>query len=377
MTCVTCAAHTVVDERPVARRRRRRCPHDTARERDAPPRTVALLCALALPAAPALAQEAPATPPSVTYTVDESDAAVRGAARHDDAAVLRRRRTAPATGSRCRRTGTASSSPTRTASSRPLQTALETPLPPLREHWISRGLRVGLQQLQQERLRRRGGRRPRRRPCSRRSPRASGGRPTRVYATGVSMGGHVVGAMIERFPTAYAGALPLCGVMGDEALYDYFLSHAAAAQTLAGLDVPLPAPADYLTDVAPEIRDELGYGPGVRLNGGGHQLSAVTERLSGGERPLFEQAFEFWSDTAAIRRAALPARRLRRRADRRSGHGGEHLRDQHRAGATSSTTTPRSPRSRRRSTRPSRAGRRPRRRRSRRSRGRSAPPPRC
>ncbi len=122
-----------------------------------------------------------------------------------------------------------------------------------------------------------------------------------VYATGVSMGGHIVGAMIEQFPDTFDGALPVCGVMGDEELYDYFLGHAAVAQTLAGLeDVPIPAPADYLSAVVPQIRTALGYGPGVSLTDAGQQLSAVTEDLTGGERPLFDEAFEFWSDTAAI-----------------------------------------------------------------------------
>lgn len=125
--------------------------------------------------------------------------------------------------------------------------------------------------------------------------------PGEVLATGVSMGGHIVGAMIEQYPDTFVGALPACGVMGDVALYDYFLSHAAAAQTLAGLeDTPVPAPDDYLTDVVPQIKAALGYGPGVSLTDAGHQLSAVTENLTGGERPLFDEAFEFWSDTAAI-----------------------------------------------------------------------------
>jgi len=129
----------------------------------------------------------------------------------------------------------------------------------------------------------------------------TGKTPERVYATGVSMGGHIVGAMIERYPNTFVGALPACGVVGDQALYDYFLGHAAAAQTLAGLNnVPIPAPDNYLTEVAPQITAKLGYGPGVSLTDAGQQLSSITEGLTGGERPLFDEAFEFWSDTAAI-----------------------------------------------------------------------------
>ncbi|MGH2609416.1 MAG: alpha/beta hydrolase, partial [Tepidiformaceae bacterium] len=39
------------------------------------------------------------------------------------------------------------------------------------------------------------------------------GKPNRIYLYGVSMGGHVVGHMIEKWPNTFAGALPVCGVM--------------------------------------------------------------------------------------------------------------------------------------------------------------------
>ena len=261
---------------------------------------VALVCALGVPASPALAQQAPAPAP-VTYAVDVTQLPFEATA-----GTTTERRWGVLNGAGYRMEVPANWNGELVTYSHgfvsPLRPALETPLPPLRDYYISRGYAwastsyskngyvveeaVGETQALLGQF-------------------ASLFRPaTRTYATGVSMGGHVVGALIERFPDSYAGALPVCGVMGDEALYDYFLGHAAAAQTLAGADVPLPAPNDYLTAVAPEIRDTLGYGPGVTLDGGGHQLSAVTERLTGGERPLFDQAFEFWSDSAAV--AGLP-----------------------------------------------------------------------
>src|SRR4029434_10028569 len=40
------------------------------------------------------------------------------------------------------------------------------------------------------------------------------GKFNRVSLHGVSMGGHVVGHMIERWRNSFAGALPICGVMG-------------------------------------------------------------------------------------------------------------------------------------------------------------------
>jgi hypothetical protein len=40
------------------------------------------------------------------------------------------------------------------------------------------------------------------------------GHPRRTWITGHSMGGHITGVAIEQYPGAYAGALPMCGVMG-------------------------------------------------------------------------------------------------------------------------------------------------------------------
>src|ERR1700712_2705488 len=53
--------------------------------------------------------------------------------------------------------------------------------------------------------------------------------PSKIYITGVSMGGHITAAAIEdeAFATAnnkgkYNGAAPMCGVVGDTELFDYF-----------------------------------------------------------------------------------------------------------------------------------------------------------
>src|SRR6202022_17404 len=51
----------------------------------------------------------------------------------------------------------------------------------------------------------------------------TGRAPSSTFVTGHSMGGHITGALIEQYPDAYVGALPMCGVMGDVALFDYFL----------------------------------------------------------------------------------------------------------------------------------------------------------
>jgi hypothetical protein len=38
------------------------------------------------------------------------------------------------------------------------------------------------------------------------------------------MGGHVTAA-IEQYPQAYDGAMPICGVLGDHELFDFFLDY--------------------------------------------------------------------------------------------------------------------------------------------------------
>ena len=77
------------------------------------------------------------------------------------------------------------------------------------------------------------------------------GHPRRAYMTGHSMGGHITGVAIEQYPQAYAGALPMCGVMGDNELFDYFLDYNLVAQALAGIQAQFPFPANYQAAVVP------------------------------------------------------------------------------------------------------------------------------
>ena len=60
-----------------------------------------------------------------------------------------------------------------------------------------------------------------------------GHRAKRTYIAGVSMGGHVIGRSLEQYPRFYDGALPMCGVLGDQELFDYFLDYNLVAQDLA------------------------------------------------------------------------------------------------------------------------------------------------
>lgn len=126
-----------------------------------------------------------------------------------------------------------------------------------------------------------------------------GARPSRTYIAGVSMGGHVIGRSLEQYPQLYDGALPMCGVLGDQELFDYFLSFNLVAQDLADREAYPPA-ANYLSTDVPVIQQRLGLvglGPGTdTTNALGKQLRSITTDLTGGARPGAEQAFAVWKD---------------------------------------------------------------------------------
>ena len=124
------------------------------------------------------------------------------------------------------------------------------------------------------------------------------GKPAKTYITGASMGGHVTTVMAEQWPRSYAGAMPICGVMGDYELFDYFLDFNVAAQTLSGMDETYPYGPDYLTTTVPQTKAALGPAFPYVLNGLGQQFKSLVQLRSGGVRPLFDQGFVFWNGVA-------------------------------------------------------------------------------
>ena len=122
------------------------------------------------------------------------------------------------------------------------------------------------------------------------------GHPWRTYVTGHSMGGHITGVAIEQYPQAYVAALPMCGVMGDNELFDYFLDFNLVAQALAGVPAEFPFPADYATAVVPAVKLALGASYPFVLNSQGLALAGVTQNISGGVRPAFATSFAAWGD---------------------------------------------------------------------------------
>ncbi|MET0134419.1 MAG: hypothetical protein ABW215_12595 [Kibdelosporangium sp.] len=125
-------------------------------------------------------------------------------------------------------------------------------------------------------------------------------RPKQVLIAGVSMGGHVIGRSLEEYPGFYDGALPMCGVLGDQEIFDFFMDYQLTAQALAGIRA-YPPPADYLTTVVPRIQEKLGLtdltpgGPDTVTARGAQFRSVVTE-LTGGPRPGATPAFAYWRD---------------------------------------------------------------------------------
>jgi hypothetical protein len=132
---------------------------------------------------------------------------------------------------------------------------------------------------------------------------ASNGRvlsaPTRTYITGISMGGHIAAAAVEdealataRNKHRYDGAIPMCGVVGDATLFDYFASYQFAAQRLAGFPAQAYPTTDWAT-VGPQVRTALfaSQNAFTTQTVQGQKLKDIVMNLTGGQRPIFEQGF--------------------------------------------------------------------------------------
>ena len=119
------------------------------------------------------------------------------------------------------------------------------------------------------------------------------GQPDRVYLIGQSMGGHVTGVAIERWPNSFDGAQPECGVMGDNELFDFFQDAYLVAETVVGNTPAVPTPDDYFTspDGWPATRSRLGATFPTDLTPAGERFKAIVEQLTGGDRPTFDTGF--------------------------------------------------------------------------------------
>ena len=129
--------------------------------------------------------------------------------------------------------------------------------------------------------------------------------PVRTYITGRSMGGHIAAAAVEAETLAtavnkvrYHAALPMCGVMADAELFNRFAGMQVAAQALAG--VPNQSFAQW-ADVQAQVSSSLftsfptTASPSLPIitTAKGAQFASVVKNLTGGERPMFAQGFEY------------------------------------------------------------------------------------
>jgi hypothetical protein len=122
-----------------------------------------------------------------------------------------------------------------------------------------------------------------------------GGWPDLVYLTGASMGGHITAAAIEQYPREYAGAMPVCGVLGDHELFDFYLDYNLVAAALAGVPTTFPPDPAAWVQAVPQITGTLAAAWPNGLTTDGQHLKAMTELRSGGERPLFDAAWVAWA----------------------------------------------------------------------------------
>ena len=121
--------------------------------------------------------------------------------------------------------------------------------------------------------------------------------PTKVYITGHSMGGHITAAAIEDEAAAtavhkvkYAGAVPMCGVVGDTELFNQFAAMQVTAQALAGL----PAyPTDKFADIRTLVTNTLFTTFPTTPTAAGAKYLSVLQNITGGPRPMFNLGIAF------------------------------------------------------------------------------------
>ena len=121
--------------------------------------------------------------------------------------------------------------------------------------------------------------------------------PTKTYITGFSMGGHIAAAAIEDEAKAnafnkvsYAGAVPMCAVLGDTALFDQFAAIQVTAQALAG--VP-NYPTAKFEEIRTLVTSALFTTFPSATTPAGSKFTSVLKNITGGERPMFNQGLAF------------------------------------------------------------------------------------
>jgi hypothetical protein len=133
--------------------------------------------------------------------------------------------------------------------------------------------------------------------------------PRETYMTGVSMGGEITGVEIEQYRGQFTAAMPMCGVLGANHLFDYFLGANATAAALTGTTIDYPktqaAGAAYVPTYDAIVQGEMAT-LGITHNtptsldathpsAAGAAWMGAVEQMSGGTRPGFPGAAMYWS----------------------------------------------------------------------------------
>jgi hypothetical protein len=129
--------------------------------------------------------------------------------------------------------------------------------------------------------------------------------PTKIYITGHSMGGHISAAAVDdenytyaNYKVRYNGAVPMCGVTGDEELFNTFAAANLAAMKLAGF-AATTFPITNWSLINANVRNTLFtsfpvapyYIQQAIPTALGDTFKGVMMNLSGGSRPMFDQGF--------------------------------------------------------------------------------------
>ena len=121
--------------------------------------------------------------------------------------------------------------------------------------------------------------------------------PSKIYITGHSMGGHITAAAIEDEAAStavnkvkYAGAVPMCGVVGDAELFNQFAAMQVTAQAIAGVpSYPTNKWAEINTLVTNTLFTTFPSVPTAK----GQQYLSVLQNITGGPRPMFNLGIAF------------------------------------------------------------------------------------
>jgi len=141
-------------------------------------------------------------------------------------------------------------------------------------------------------------------------PSVTGLRARQVIMSGLSMGGEITVAEIEAYKGEFAGAMPYCGVLAGNDLFDYYLGANVTAAALTGTTISYPATLaagqayapGYQSAVQSEL-PALGITPNPATGGQtfttdltrtGSLWAGTVEQLSGGTRPGFQSALGYW-----------------------------------------------------------------------------------